>query len=292
MGLVSVIIPTYNRTFELERALKSVVEQTYNKLEIIIIDDNFDVEISKKIESIIYNFKDSRIKLIKPDQHVNGAYARNIGIKSSKGEYIAFLDDDDEWEKNKIEVQYEFLQNHKNYQAVASNYAIIQDGKEIKKVIQPEILDFHFDIFRRRISLFTPTLFFKREELLETRLFDEKLKRHQDIQLLLDFTKKHKITVIQEVLVRINIDDKSNKPNYSDIEKIKADFFVSVAPHFDMYPRKSRRRIKAAHYFEIMFVMLKNKRILKAIKYFFKIGFSIKAYLDLVEKYRLRKRRK
>ena len=103
-GLVSVIIPTYRRSKMLERAIESVLGQTYTNLEILLVNDNnpndeFTVEIQERIKKYA---SDSRLQFIIQDRHVNGAVARNVGIKIAKGEYVAFLDDDDWWEKDKI----------------------------------------------------------------------------------------------------------------------------------------------------------------------------------------------
>lgn len=109
MELVSIIMPTYKRDIFLERALKSLINQTYKNIEIIIVDDNFDNEIRRSVEKIIDKYKDNQqIKYIKNTKNIGGAFSRNVGIKYSTGKYIAFLDDDDEYDLNKIEMQYKY----------------------------------------------------------------------------------------------------------------------------------------------------------------------------------------
>ena len=100
---VSVIIPTYNRAHLVGRAIQSVLEQTYKDFELIVIDDGSN----DNTEYIIKEFqkKDKRIKYIAYKKNKGGSAARNAGIKSSKGEYIAFLDSDDEWLSEKLEKQ-------------------------------------------------------------------------------------------------------------------------------------------------------------------------------------------
>lgn len=106
--LISVVIPTYNRYKELIRALESVKNQTYKNLEVIIIDDNVDQKLSKKIEILIKNKYNNYI-YIKNQENIGGALSRNKGIEIAKGKYISFLDDDDEYYPNKIEEQYKFF---------------------------------------------------------------------------------------------------------------------------------------------------------------------------------------
>lgn len=99
--LVSVIIPTYNRKDLLRRAISSVVEQTYNNIEIIIIDDDSD----EPIRDVVSSFNIDDLHLIEHDENKGGSAARNTGIARANGEYLAFLDSDDEWLPEKIEAQ-------------------------------------------------------------------------------------------------------------------------------------------------------------------------------------------
>ena len=104
--LVSVIITTYRRTDELKKAVNSVCNQTYSNLEVIIVDDNIEEKYSKIVKKIILEYS-SKIKIIykKNEKNLGGALSRNVGIQISKGKYISFLDDDDEYYPNKIEQQ-------------------------------------------------------------------------------------------------------------------------------------------------------------------------------------------
>ncbi len=102
MVLISVVIPTYNRSEYLLRAIRSVIDQTYSDWEIIIVDDSDDpLEVVQGVES----FNDKRLRLIRNAERKGVSYARNVGINASKGDYIAFLDDDDEWYPTKLEKQ-------------------------------------------------------------------------------------------------------------------------------------------------------------------------------------------
>ena len=103
-NLVSVIIATFNRSNILPRCLESVLSQTYQNLEIIIVDDGSSDNTNNVIKR--YKKKDNRIKYFRHNQNKGNASARNTAVKNSKGFYVAFIDDDDEWiDKNKIEKQ-------------------------------------------------------------------------------------------------------------------------------------------------------------------------------------------
>ena len=98
---VSVIIPTHNRGEMLRRAIDSVLSQTYKDFELIIVSDGSADETDK----VIVSYTDPRIRFLKHDKSRGASAARNTGIRASIGQYIAFLDDDDEWTLDKLEVQ-------------------------------------------------------------------------------------------------------------------------------------------------------------------------------------------
>src|SRR5215813_6292011 len=101
MPKVSVIIPTHNRAESIRSAITSVLNQTFQDFEIIIIDDASE----DQTREVIANFNDTRIKVIHNQVSKGAAGSRNIGIMHSNCEYIAFLDDDDEWLPEKLKIQ-------------------------------------------------------------------------------------------------------------------------------------------------------------------------------------------
>ena len=109
MSLVSVIIPYYRKKQYISRALKSVTDQSYKKLEIIIVYDDSSRDDLKFIRHI--SSKDKRIKIFINKKNLGAGLSRNLGIKKSKGEYVAFIDSDDLWYKNKINHQIKFMKN-------------------------------------------------------------------------------------------------------------------------------------------------------------------------------------
>ena len=102
---VSVIIPTYNRAEFLRSAIESALNQTYTDLEIIVSDDKS----TDHTREVVKSFKDNRIKYILNEGNKGPSATRNTAILASKGEYIAFLDDDDEWLPDKLQSQVEVL---------------------------------------------------------------------------------------------------------------------------------------------------------------------------------------
>ncbi|MGL5049470.1 MAG: glycosyltransferase family 2 protein [Fusobacteriaceae bacterium] len=110
MEKVSVIIPTYKRSKFLKRALQSVFQQTYKNIEIIVIDDNrVGSDYRLETEAVMKEYeKNTNIFYLKNPENIGGALSRNKGIEFATGEFIAFLDDDDEYLSDKIEKQHNF----------------------------------------------------------------------------------------------------------------------------------------------------------------------------------------
>ena len=104
---ITVITPTYNRAEYLGKAIESVMAQTLEDFELIVVDDNRTDSVARKAtEQVMKNYTDSRIRYIQNPKNIGGAASRNVGISEAKGEYIAFLDDDDMYLPDRLETQY------------------------------------------------------------------------------------------------------------------------------------------------------------------------------------------
>ena len=145
--LVSVIIPLYNAEKYISETIESVINQTYENWELLVVDDCSTDNSREIVKS--FKQKDSRIRLIESEINFGGpARPRNIGIDNSQGEYIAFLDADDVWLKNKLEIQLNLLIENNNFDLLDANaYTIDEKSKKlgvlrIKKVYK--ILKYFF----------------------------------------------------------------------------------------------------------------------------------------------------
>lgn len=110
-GKVSVVIPTYNAKNHIEATLRSVLDQSYTDLEVWLVDDcskDNTVQLIKEIQQ-----KDARINLVQMEQNFGGpARGRNIGVSNSQGQYVAFLDSDDLWHRDKLSIQLNLMYQH------------------------------------------------------------------------------------------------------------------------------------------------------------------------------------
>ena len=125
MPLVSVVIPTYNRGRCIERAIESVVAQTHTDLEVIVVDDRSADDTVEVVEA--YARKDSRVRLLKHDKRNGAQAARNTGINAARGDWIAFLDSDDEWLQDSLASRLR-VAHEGNPKVVHSECYVIRDG--------------------------------------------------------------------------------------------------------------------------------------------------------------------
>lgn len=287
-GLVSVIVPTYRRTDTLDRAISSVLNQSYKNLELLLVNDNIpDDNYSKNLFKQIKKYEsDDRFKLILQKKHINGAVARNVGISYARGEYIAFLDDDDWWETDKIKVQIEVLSKlSDDWGGVSCKYNFVnKQGKIIGKSLNYKDGNIYLDILKLSTDVTTCSLLLKHSALDETGYFDENLKRHQDFQLLINFTVKYKLKLVCEYLLNIDVSDNQNRPDGYKLLESKKAFFNSIHPVLLNLSKSDLKCIKCVHKFEIGYVFFKNKNIKNALKYSLSIFTSFKGLILICKK--------
>jgi glycosyltransferase involved in cell wall biosynthesis len=193
---VSVIIPTFNRFSLISRAIDSVLNQTIKPFEIIVVDDGSSDNTSTFIKN---NYKS--VKLIK-QKNLGVSKARNVGIKNSSGDWIALLDSDDEWKKNKLEVQIKSLSEYDYYSVCHTNEIWVRNGIRVnqKKRHQKyggDIFDKCLDICRISPS----SIIFKKNIINDVGWFDEGLSICEDYDLWLRITANFKILFIDKPLV-------------------------------------------------------------------------------------------
>lgn len=141
MPLVSIITPSYNSEKFISETIISIQKQTYNNWELLITDDCSTDKTLKIVRSYLEN--DNRIKLFKLEANKGAGVARNNSIEKATGRFIAFLDSDDQWKPNKLEIQLSFMIKNK-YDFTCSGFDVIDEaGKFIETTQPPGKLTFH-----------------------------------------------------------------------------------------------------------------------------------------------------
>ncbi|MCF6158851.1 MAG: glycosyltransferase [wastewater metagenome] len=200
MPVVSVIIPTHNRAQFLYSAIASVLNQTYQDFEILVIDDNS----KDNTQEVVKNFHDTRIKYIRHEKNKGEAGTRNTGIKHSNGRYIAFLDDDDEWLPEKLELQIDLLQNSpQEVGCIYTGFLTVDETK--RKVLQRSIPSkrgyIYYDMFIRNYIGKPSTVMLKKECFKRIDLFDENIAFGTDYDMWIRISRDFHIDYIEKPMV-------------------------------------------------------------------------------------------
>ena len=183
--LVSIITPLYNCEKYIEETIQSVINQTYKNWEMIIVDDcskDKGVEIVEKYQKL-----DSRIKLYRNEKNQGVSYTRNRAIGLSKGKYIAFLDSDDLWKKEKLEKQISFMEENNIVLSYTGYEKINSDGSLRGKIKVPKKLDYNELLKNCLIGFLTAV--YRKEDLKGFRFIKSKA---EDYIFWLKYFKKNK----------------------------------------------------------------------------------------------------
>jgi len=200
--LVSVILPTHNRSEMLKRAINSILSQTWKDFELIIISDGS----TDNTEDVVLSFQDSRIHLLQHEIARGASAARNAGLRVANGKFIAFLDDDDEWTQDKLEVQVPILEKTSNkvglvyaWMEYIKNDIVVNERKPtITGNIFPEMLD-------KQAITNSSTLLIRREVLATVTGFDETLPRGNDGDFIRRISKYYEVDYVPKVLCKVHV---------------------------------------------------------------------------------------
>lgn len=193
-NLVSVIIPCYNAERYIEKCLQSVLHQTYENIEIILIDDASQDNTREIISKIV----DSRLNVVYNENNQGIVYCLNKAIKIAQGEYIARLDADDYMTEDRIKLQVDFLEKNKDLYLIGSNHILIdENGNTLKYSSYPESSEeIHImKYFMNPIS--HPTVLFRKSVFDEFK-YDDEYSDCEDYALWFDISKKYKIANISQ----------------------------------------------------------------------------------------------
>ncbi len=212
--LVSVIIPTYNRRNLIEGTIESVLSQTYNNFELIIVDDGS----TDGTKSVVEKIDDRRITYRAHKKNRGANAARNTGLKSANGEYIAFIDSDVVWLPEKIEKQVKTIQNTNNSVGAIYCDSYGQFENYLKEVPLPEISgNIYKDLLGSKIFIPTSQLLFKSECFDKCGNWDIELPCFNEYDLCLRIAQEYNFSYLSRPLViNINHDETSIS---RDIEK-------------------------------------------------------------------------
>ena len=201
--LISIIIPYYKKKLFISKTLKTILNQSYKNFEIIIIYDDLDLFEFKYLNKI--SKKDKRIKIFKNKKNLGVSKSRNIGVKKSKGKYIAFIDADDLWKKNKLETQIQIMEKNKHMISHTEYEIINKDNNIIGYMPIKESLEYNKLIYSCDIGLSTVMINSK----LKSKLKFPNIITKEDFILWLRLSKTYNIHGIKKNLASWRKNDSS-----------------------------------------------------------------------------------
>ena len=244
MKKISVIVPMHNSSKYLTECIESILNQTYNNFEIIIVDDastDNSVEIASEI-------KDNRIRIFKLEENLGVATARNKGIEEATGDYICFIDSDDYWVRDKLERQIKFIEEN-DYAFIYGGYKYLRnESTHIAHV--PISVDYKQAL--KNTTIFTSTVMFNMNYLNKEDIYMPNIRKGQDTATWWKVLKKG-ITAygIDEPIAIYRVGEKSLSSN-----KLKA-----LKRTWNLYKREDINYIKKIYCFICYMINATKRRI-------------------------------
>ena len=197
-NLVSIILPTFNRSYCIKRAIDSIINQTYNNFELIVVDNNSQDE----TETVVQSYKDDRIKFVKIDNKGVIAKSRNKGASIAKGRFLAFLDSDDWWLPSKLMVSINYLKS--GYDVVYHDLFVVSKYTTRRKMVKiskarPLVSPAFEDLIKNGNDIATSGLVLKKDIFTKVKGFNEE----RDLIAAEDFHTWIKISKVSEKFFHI-----------------------------------------------------------------------------------------
>ena len=232
--MISVVIPAYNRENTIERCINSVLAQTYDDIEVIVVDDCS----SDSTVDIVESIQDSRIRLERLDKNAGAAVARNRGTQLATGDYIAYQDSDDYWYPNKLSKQLQYLVNSDSDICLCRlkrfGYGVHDDPLVPSRSIRGGVQTYNRVLIG---SLFAMPAVLAKSDIAKSTLFDEDLHWHEDYEWSIRLAQNCKVVLLDEVLGEVYL--QSNSVSVRNIG-YELDFYNHVIEKypsvFDEYP--------------------------------------------------------
>lgn len=269
---ISVIIPAYKAVLTIERALASVAAQTLKPERVIVVDDGSGDGTFKKAEAFKEQFNGTELRVLSQNNRGAGA-ARNRAINEATGDWLAFLDADDEWLPDKLAISMEAIYKH-NIVLVAHNYFAV-NGSQKKLVVcnaRYEAAANPYCGLYRKGFLATSSVVVRRDAVIEAGGFDETLETAQDFDLWLKILKKKNVSFRVEPNALLNYFVTPRSITSHTARRLDCTLRVAIkhAPsRSDLY-----FRICGVHY-EAIWSALSKGQIIQALSFFVKLPFHL-----------------
>lgn len=282
---VSVVIPTYNRSEYISRAVQSVLDQSFADLEVIIVDDCSTDETRDVVDKI--KAKDKRVKYHRLEKNQGAPKARNTGIKLAQGKYIGLLDDDDNWREDKLELQVGKFKNLPDEVALLYGaYKITYSRDDIEdRVKRPTKRGDIFKDLLKKCLIGSPTVLVRAKAFEKVGGFDLKLKSCQDWDMWLRIAKEFKVDYVDEIVADYYLRDEGQiSRNFSSQAQGRKRIYKKYRKYLKKHPDLMADHIRSIVRFLVADgrqseALVWHKRLMKLEPISFR---NIKVYLAII----------
>lgn len=272
--IVSIIIPTYGGADLLTRALESIKNQTLKEWEVLVVDDNGlgtpnQIGTAKVMDA--YS-EDHRIKYICHDINKNGSAARNTGAKASKGTYLCFLDDDDEYYPCFLQSQVNsIIRQPSNCGMIYCSYDQYYNGKRCRTVNAEKNGYLLYETLLHSFEIPTSSWLIRREVYEEMNGFDESFRRHQDWEFLNRVAAKFKINSNIEVCYKRHIGYRNSPKSPDQFIAYRKHYLEKMQDVIALLPSRKQKKVIISNKLDAIIPLLKIKKFRRFINEYFAI---------------------
>jgi glycosyltransferase involved in cell wall biosynthesis len=242
LAKVSVIIPTYNRAHVVGRSIESVLDQTYRDIEVLIVDDG---STDQTYDAVKPYFQHPQVRYLRHKKNKGHQAARNTGIKNARGDYVAFLDSDDTWFPQKIELQIDALNKKGTDCVVLCGHVVEKDGLQTTP-FQREYEGYVYPKMLARPGASMVTMLVPRDHLRQIGFLDEGILAQADWDTLISLSRLFKFTTVNQPCVRYNLNETDSVTN--NMQAAVSGYRRVVEKNHEEMLRVIGRRGLAKHY--------------------------------------------
>lgn len=291
-SLVSVVIPTYKRPVYLKRAIDSVLHQTYESVEAIVVDDNDPgTEDRRETEKLMCAYADDpRVRYLRQERNRGGSAARNAGWKVSTADYITFLDDDDELLPERTALQVQCLAGlDPSWGMCYTGYTVTKEDGSRQTSSETRSGYLYPEALMKTLFMGSGSNLFLRKSVVdEINGYDERFRRNQDLEFLARATEHYKIAYIDQPLLTIRREGYRTELRYEEIAAINNFYLEQFKDRIDALPEKDRKRVYAVIALECFRGALRYKKPIEGIKILLKnrvpLSYQVKYLSYMVDR--------
>ncbi|MBC3805604.1 glycosyltransferase [Acetobacterium fimetarium] len=260
--LISIVIPTYERPIYLKRAIDSALAQDYKNTEIIVVDDNdSDSDYRIETEKLLNSYSSVKnVIYLKHETNKNGSAARNTGLKFASGQYIMFLDDDDEILPARIRLQVDLMEQLDNtWGACYTKYKKIKGKDDVQISSETRQGELYVEALMRSVYIGSGSNLLVRKSIAdEIGGYDESFKRNQDFEFLARLLENYKLAYIDECTLIVHYEIRGKKGTYEDSVATDTFYINKFRDKIDAVSPENKRKV---------FVMIALERFRYSVRF-------------------------